>query len=227
MRPLAEVADAAVRVFAEKGYRLAGISDVSAALGLSHGALYTYVDSKQALFYLALLRGVQPEAVDELAVPVIAPPPQDIVAMLESWVSTEGRFPDADAFTRPGPGLEGREFGEIIDVLYGFIERNRLVLELIGQCAAELPELAKWFFVQQRRTSLERLGDYLRAGIRSGQLRPVPDIPAAARFITETIAWFAMHRHGDLDSAMLDDDTCRVTVRHLLLASRRDSVTKP
>jgi AcrR family transcriptional regulator len=219
MRPLAEVADAAVRVFAEKGYRLAGISDVSAALGLSHGALYTYVDSKQALFYLALLRGVQPEAVDELAVPVIAPPPQDIVAMLESWVSTEGRFPDADAFTRPGPGLEGREFGEIIDVLYGFIERNRLVLELIGQCAAELPELAKWFFVQQRRTSLERLGDYLRAGIRSGQLRPVPDIPAAARFITETIAWFAMHRHGDLDSAMLDDDTCRVTVRHLLLAA--------
>ena len=219
MRPLAEVADAAVRVFAEKGYRLAGISDVSAALGLSHGALYTYVDSKQALFYLALLRGVQPEAVDELAVPVIAPPPQDIVAMLESWVSTEGRFPDADAFTRPGPGLEGREFGEIIDVLYGFIERNRLVLELIGQCAAELPELAKWFFVQQRRTSLERLGDYLRAGIRSGQLRPVPDIPAAARFITETIAWFAIHRHGDLDSAMLDDDTCRVTVRHLLLAA--------
>jgi hypothetical protein len=35
----------------------------------------------------------------------------------------------------------------------------------------------------------------------------------------ETIAWFAMHRHGDLDSAMLDDDTCRSTVRHLLLAA--------
>ena len=49
--------------------------------------------------------------------------------------------------------------------------------------------------------------------------RSVPDIPAAARFIVETIAWFAMHRHGDLDSAMLDDDTCRTTVRHLLLAA--------
>ena len=213
------MADAAVRVFAEKGYRAAGISDVSAALGLSHGAVYTYVDSKQALFYLALLRGVQPGAVDDLAVPVVAPPPQDIVAMLESWVGTEGRFPGADAFAGPESGFGGLELGELIDALYGFIERNRLVIELIGQCAAELPELAKWFFVQQRRTTLEHLGDYLRAGIRSGELRPVPDVPAAARFIVETISWFAMHRHGDLDSAMLDDDTCRVTVRHLLLAA--------
>jgi hypothetical protein len=35
----------------------------------------------------------------------------------------------------------------------------------------------------------------------------------------ETIAWFAMHRHGDPDSAMLDDDACRRTVRHLLLTA--------
>jgi hypothetical protein len=28
-----------------------------------------------------------------------------------------------------------------------------------------------------------------------------------------------MHRHGDADSAMLDDDACRATVRHLLLAA--------
>jgi hypothetical protein len=37
----------------------------------------------------------------------------------------------------------------------------------------------------------------------------VPDTPAAARYINETIAWFAMHRHGDPESAVLDDDTCR------------------
>jgi hypothetical protein len=35
----------------------------------------------------------------------------------------------------------------------------------------------------------------------------------------ETIAWFAMHRYGDPDSAMLDDAACRRTVRHLLLAA--------
>src|SRR5215469_3190160 len=72
VRPLTEVADAAVRVFTDKGFRRAGISDVSAELGLSHGALYTYVDSKQALLYLALLRTVRPDAVGSLTLPVDA-----------------------------------------------------------------------------------------------------------------------------------------------------------
>jgi hypothetical protein len=66
---------------------------------------------------------------------------------------------------------------------------------------------------------LEQIAGYLRRRIESGELRPVPDAPTAARFIVETIAWFAMHRHGDPDSAMLDDATCRQTVRHLLLAA--------
>jgi AcrR family transcriptional regulator len=219
MRPLAEVADAAVAVFAEKGYRQAAISDISAALGLSHGALYTYADSKQALLYLAFLRAIQPEAVNQLAAPVLAQPPQVIVALLESWVSSENSFPVTDAPSGPAPRLDGLDLAELIDALYAFMERNRRILDLLGQSAAELPELAKWYFVQRRRSTLELLAGYLEARIRSGEVRPVPDVPAAARFIVETIAWFAMHRHGDPDSANLDDDTCRRTVRHLLLAA--------
>jgi AcrR family transcriptional regulator len=214
VRPLAEVADAAVRVFTEKGFRPAGISDVAAALGLSHGALYTYVDSKQALLYLALLRTVRPDAVATLTLPVTAPPPEEIVALLESWVASQ-----ANAFGLPDAGRVEEELGAIIDALYGFIERNRRALQLIAQCAADLPDLANWYFVQTRRASLERIGEFLSKRIDAGELRPVPDVPTAARFINETIAWFAMHRHGDPDSAMLDDDSCRTTVRHLLLAS--------
>ena len=212
VRPLAEIADAAVRVFTEKGFRSGGISDVADALGLSHGAPYTYADSKQALLYLALLRAIRPDAVNELAIPVTAPPVADIVALLQSWTAEQTAL-----------AVEGQAFdqglGALVDTLYGFIEHNRRVLQLIPQCAADLPELAQWFFVQQRRGTLQRIGDYLREQIELGALRPVPDVPAAARFIVETIAWFAMHRHTDPDSAMLDDDTCRRTVRDLLVAA--------
>lgn len=214
VRPLAEVADAAVRVFTDKGFRPAGISDVAAALGLSHGALYTYVDSKQALLYLALLRTVRPDAVGSLTLPVTAPPPEEIVTLLESWVVSQ-----ASAAALPDTGRTEDELGALIDALYGFIERNRRALQLIAQCAADLPELANWYFVQTRRASLERIAEFLHKRIDAGELRPVPDVPAAARFINETIAWFAMHRHSDPDSAMLDDDACRRTVRHLLLAA--------
>lgn len=219
MRPLSEVADAAVKVFTDKGFRSAGISDVSAALGLSHGALYTYVDSKQALLYLALLRTIQPDAVATLTLPVVAPPTEEIVTLLESWMVTQASLHAVGAPGVPGTRPAGQELGAIIDALYGFIESNRRALQLINRSAADLPELAQWFFVQRRRAMLEQLGEHLRQGIESGELRPVPDVPAAARFINETIAWFAMHRHGDPDSAMLDDDACRRTVRHLLLAA--------
>jgi AcrR family transcriptional regulator len=218
-RPAAEVADAAVKVFTNKGFRPAGISDVSAALGLSHGALYTYVDSKQALLYLALLRAIRPDAVNALKIPVTAPPPQEIVKLVEAWAEQTAVPAFPPARDRPAARPVDQELGDIIDALYGFIERHRQVLKLVARCAADLPELAQWYFVQRRRATLEQLGEYLRHRISSGQLPPVPDVPAAARFIVETIAWFAMHRHGDPDSAMLDDAACRRTVRHLLLAA--------
>jgi AcrR family transcriptional regulator len=219
VRPLHEVADAAVTVFAGKGFRQAGISDVSAELGLSHGALYTYVDSKQALLYLALLRTVRPDAVGSLTLPVPAPPSAEIVELLDSWMKSQAPRLRIDHSREPDTRLAEAELGALIDALYGFIERNYLALNLIEKCATDLPELTQWFFVRRRRASLEWIGDFLRKRIEAGELRPVPDIPAAARYINETIAWFAMHRHGDADSAMLDDDACRATVRHLLLAA--------
>ncbi|QRP50342.1 hypothetical protein [Amycolatopsis sp. FDAARGOS 1241] len=63
----------------------------------------------------------------------------------------------------------------------------------------DLPELAQYYFVQRRRALLATLADYLSRRIRSRALRAVPDLPAAARFVVETIAWFAWHRAGDPD----------------------------
>lgn len=220
LRPLTEIADAAVEVFTAKGFRPAAISDIAAALGLSHGALYTYIDSKQALLYLALARAIQPEIVVGLPVPVTAPPPEQVVAMLTTWARAQNQKALPQVGTGdPGTWQAERELGAIVDALYGFVERNRRAIQLIEHCAADLPEVAQWFFVGQRRALLDRLTDYLRGRIAAGKLRPVPDAPAAARFINETIAWFAMHRHGDADSEMLNDDACRATVRHLILAA--------
>jgi AcrR family transcriptional regulator len=220
LRPLAEVADAAVAVFTDKGFRSAGISDVSAALGLSHGALYTYVDSKQALLYLALVRAIRPDAVGTLALPVSAPPENEMVGLVQGWLAEQtaalGVEDDRDPPVRPWADLD---LGSVIDIQYRFVEQHRRVLQLIERCAADLPQLTQWWFVQRRRATLQQLGEYLQQRIGSGELPPVPDVPAAARFIVETIAWFAMHRHRDPDSGMLDDDACRRTVRHLLLAA--------
>lgn len=220
IRPLEEIADAAVRVFLARGFRPAGISDVAAALGLSHGAVYTYVKSKQALLHLALTRVLRPDAVAGLAVPVPTPTAEEVIALVESWANDQAALP---LLARAAAGTSGlspaAELTSVVDELYAFIEQNRMALQLVEGCAEQLPELAQWYFVQRRRAMVEQVGAYLAARIAAGLLRPVPDVPVAARFIVETVAWFAMHRHGDPDSRMLSDDDCRRTVRHLLIAA--------
>lgn len=218
-RPVGEIAEAAARVFLAKGYQAAGVSDVSAALGLSHGAVYTYAKSKEALLYLALLRLIRPDALEALATPVPTPTPEEIVALIDGWATDGSGLPALAAAAGGRQGPVADELGAIVDELYGFIERNRHLLALVERCAADLPELAQYYFVQRRRGMLDQLADYLTRRTRSGALGAVPDIPAAARFIVETIAWFAWHRLGDPDSAHLTDDACRATVRHLVLAA--------
>jgi AcrR family transcriptional regulator len=230
-RPVEEIAEAAARVFMAKGYRAAGVSDVSAALNMSHGAVYTYAKSKEALLYLALLRLARPESLAGLDIPVATPAPEEIVAVVNAGAASDA----LPVLTAASGGRRrhvsvAEEFGAIVDELYGFVERNRHLLALVERCAPDLPDLAQFYFVQRRRTLLADLGDYLRRHIRSSALRPVPDVPAAARFITETVAWFAWHRHDDPDSTMLDDEACRRTVRHLLLTaflSDPDATTTP
>lgn len=218
-RSLADIAEAAARVFTQRGYREAGISDVAKALGLSHGALYTYVQSKEALLYVALAWSIGPDLLDGLETPVRLSSEEEIVALARRWTDAEG-FPRlAAASGRRRVESARAEFGEIVDELYSFIENNRDVLALVAQCARELPEMFQFWFVQRRRGHFDALSGYLRKRIRSGHLRAVPDVPTAARFIAETVAWFAWHRLGDPDSAMLTDDQCRTTVRHLLTSA--------
>jgi AcrR family transcriptional regulator len=218
-RSLTDVAAAAVRVLTAKGYRATGVSDVSKALGLSHGALYTYVRSKEALLYLAMARLIRPELLDTLALPVEPPAEDAFVALARHWL--DRGFPVLTAaLARPEVAGDVRaELGGIVDELYAFIEGNRDTLALVMRIAQELPEMFQFWFVERRRGHFAALSRYLEDRIRTGHLRAVPDVSTAARFIAETVAWFAWHRKGDPDSAMLTDDQCRATVRHLLLAA--------
>jgi AcrR family transcriptional regulator len=217
-RSLADVATAAVEVLTAKGYRATGVSDVSKALGMSHGALYTYVRSKEALLYLAMARLIRPDLLETVALPVEPPAEDDFVALARYWL--DPGFPALTAaLERPAADRVGAELGAIVDELYAFIEGNRDTLALVMQIAQELPEMFRFWFVERRRGHFAALSRYLEQRIATGHLRAVPDVPTAARFIAETVAWFAWHRLGDPDSAMLTDERCRATVRHMLLAA--------
>lgn len=68
-----------------------------------------------------------------------------------------------------------------------------------------------------RSSLLER---YVEKRARSGHFAAVGDATVAARFIVETVAWFAWHGRGDPDPELLpDDETVRAEVLRRIVSS--------
>jgi len=206
-------------VFIEKGYRRALLTDVGKDLGLSHGVLYRYVESKEALFELALVYAMDPEAISAVPVPLATPPKGRALDLVRAWAADRARFPLLEAAARYDAGDTAAELAGIVGECYAFVERNRRVLALIERSAFDIPELYDFYFGGLRAAYISQLAGYLWRRTEAGLLRPVPDAIAAARFITESIAWFGWHRKADPGSSMISDEQARQTVRELLLAA--------
>jgi AcrR family transcriptional regulator len=216
---LQHVARAACRVFIKKGYRRALLADVGRDLGLSHAVLYRYVENKQALFELALIYATDPGALKGLTVPLRAPPEGRPLELVKAWATDHAQYPVLGAACGDNAADPVTELGGIIDECYAFVEHNRALLALIARSGLDIPELNDFFFHEVRASYIEQLTGYLRRRMAAGDLRPAPDAGVAARFIIESIAWFAWHRIGDPASETISDDQARVTVRDLLLAA--------
>jgi len=214
---LDELVEAALRVFAAKGFRAAQMADVAAEMGVSQGTLYNYVESKDGLFSLCLdrllLDGDQPT---ELPVRALE---KDVLAE-----RLRGRLADLWEFRALGTAAKRAEnpraeLEVVLGELYDAFGARRLAIDAIERSAREVPEFAEVFYVVLRRDLIARLARYIETRVASHQFRPVEDPPTVARLVIETITYFARHRFGDMDSKMIDDDVARRTVIDMLSAA--------
>lgn len=208
---LDQVIAAALRVFGEKGYRRAQMADVAREMGVSPGTLYGYVAGKEALFNLVVDRAFATgEAAPAPSLPVPTPPAGATLARLRERLTADAALPILDAALRRSRVRDPRgELTAIVADLYDLIARAWPGIVVLERSALEWPELARVFYAETRRDLLRRLERYLAARTRAGLLRGAPSAAAAARFVVETAAWFAMHRHRDPDPATFDDATAR------------------
>jgi AcrR family transcriptional regulator len=209
---LDEIADAALRVFSTAGYRRARMQDVATEAGVSPGLLYTYAAGKEALFALV----VQREAgVDVRSLPLPAPNLEtaELTALVRKLMRDLVKAPAleiAEKATHPSDNAL-TELHAIVAEHYDGVNRARGLLRIVERCALDWPELAQAFYGGTRKRYAQRLSSYLAMRAASGELAQVPDFGVAARFIIESVAWFANHRYGDPDGAAIDDDVARHT----------------
>lgn len=173
------------------------MEDVALAAGVAKGTLYLYVESKEAMFDLAL-RFALGDAVDELLpeLPLRGPPSTRRFERIQRELTKHGDF---GLSSRPARNARAHEVEaearKVCELFFDRVQDNRVGLKLVDRCARDLPELGALWYEQRRDDAQRALAAWLRA--RRSRLRPGLDPELTARFVLETIAFWAMHRHWD------------------------------
>jgi AcrR family transcriptional regulator len=216
-----ELIEVATAVFVEQGYRRTQIADVAARLGLAKGSVYTYVESKEALFDCVLKHADRAGPIElPGTLPVATPPSGATLEMVEKRLAEEGALPAlAAALSRARVAHVRGELEAILGELYDALARHRTAIKLLDRCAPDYPELAKLWQRGGREAALSLLTRYLDDRARRGRLRRFEDAAVAVRIVLETLVFWAVHRHWDPSPQAVDEAAAKRTALAFLLSA--------
>ncbi len=206
-----ELVEAATAVFLEQGYRRTQVADVAARMGLAKGSIYTYVESKEALFDCVLRHADRRERIEVPAtLPVATPRPQATLELVKRRLADEGSLPSLAAALSRARVVDARtELEGVLGELYDTLAGHRISIKLLDRCAADYPELAKVWYGAGREGALSLLRRYLDDRARRGRLRRFEDSAVAARIVLETLVFWAVHRHWDPSPQDVDEASAK------------------
>lgn len=161
-----EILDAALGVFAERGFDAARMDDIAARAGVSKGALYLYFDSKEALLKGLIEREVAP-----------------IAAMLSGMAGAGGSDPRATL------ALIVRTASKLTQAP-SFAATPRLILSV----AARFPEIGLHYRQRVVDIGLGAVEALIAKGVAKGVFRQI-DPRAAARMVLGPVMLKALHVH--------------------------------
>ena len=216
-----DLVETATAVFLEQGYRRTQVADVAARMGLAKGSVYTYVESKEALFDCVLRHADHSDRIDlPETLPVATPQPEATLGMVERRLAEEGTLPVLTAaLSRARVANVSAELETVLGELYDTLARHRTAIKLLDRCASDYPELAKLWYGAGREGALLLLGRYLDDRARRGRLRRFEDGAIAARIVLETLVFWAVHHHWDPSPQAVDEGSARRTVLFFLIAA--------
>jgi AcrR family transcriptional regulator len=213
--------EAATAVFLEQGYRRTQVADVAARMGLSKGSVYTYVESKEALFDCVLRyadRSGRVELPAELPVP--NPPAGATLQLIQKRVSEESSLPAlTTAISRTRVANVRAELAAILGEFYDSLARHRTAIKLVERCARDYPDLAGVWYRTGREEALSGLARYLADRAGRGRLRRFEDSTVAARIVLETLVFWAVHRHWDPSPQAVEEASSKRTVLAFLTSA--------
>ncbi len=162
-----EILDAALSVFAEKGFAAARLEQVAKQAGVSKGTLYLYFDSKEALFEAVVRSAIVPR----------------LVGAEELLTSHHGSASE----------LLTELYRRFATVLAD--DRVAAIPKLVIAEAGNFPDLARFYLREVVSRTLKLIGAVLELGIANGEFRPM-NTAHATRLVIAPVLFLALWRQS-------------------------------
>jgi AcrR family transcriptional regulator len=186
----AELLEAALALFVERGYAGTRLDDIAASAGVSKGTLYLYFANKEELFK-ALVR-------------------QSVVPLLERF---SDRLTSSD---EPGPVL----IEQFVNTWWAEFGSTKLagLCKLIMAEAGNFPEVARFFHDEVIQPNNALVAGLIQRGIERGEFRPV-DVEATAHILISPLVLKAIWAHSFEPSGIQAEsiDPHRLLATHIQL----------
>jgi AcrR family transcriptional regulator len=201
----AELLEAALKLFVEKGFAATRSEEVARAAGVSKGTLYLYFPSKEELLKAVIQHFLADEIAAGAAEAASAdgPTPQVMEELLVSWWMR--------MYDSPASG----------------------VFKLVITEVRNFPEIARFYVERVIRPGHELVGGLLARGIERGEFQAV-DIETASQSILMPLVMLCIHKHSmgacgiaDACGGQLDSDPASFVRAHLRLVFRGLEVRTP
>ena len=225
---LAALVSAATRVFCRCGYERTQMADVAREMGVSTGAVYQYVEGKEALFDLIVraAAGGELQALCDVPLPVRTPAPGATLEFLRSALNRPHQWPRLEeALSAAKPVDVRQELEGVLREQYCLMRKYRYGLVLLTRSALEFPGLLEVFVLGLRQQLMKQLAQYLESRCRAGLIAPQDDWQATAAMLVQTMAWANHQRPFDpglshFSEEVMENTVIRILTQGLLVAAR-------
>ncbi len=169
-----QIIDAALRVFAQKGFVRATNRDVAHEAGITTGLIYYYFRSKEDLFRAILEERSPVQAVAQVTTEMLEQPPQILLPLLIQRVLSI---------------VEDEQFIGVV----------RVILPEMLHDATQISPIVQSFF----QRGLGFLSAYLQAQVAKGRVRADLDVDVMAQMVVSSIMGMLLRRQVLRDPAVL------------------------
>jgi AcrR family transcriptional regulator len=172
-----ELLDAALELFAEKGFAATRSEEVAARAGVAKGTLYLYYPSKEELLKAVISQRLSKEisAGAEQVQQFTGPTSTLLTEVLTAWWQ--------------------RVFDSPISAVF------KLVITEVRN----FPEIAEFYLEHVARPGKQLIGRIIERGVRSGEFRPV-DVPSAVLSLLLPMIMLCLHKHSLGACTPLEDE---------------------